>query len=253
VETIAFFNLKGGVGKTTSAVNIAWHAANEGIPTLLWDLDPQGAASWLLNTKAKEKTRPKKILSGKTPLGDLVRSTDYEKLDVIPSDFSLRHLDQQLASQSDQGKRNLIAKLVEPFSENYALVVLDCPPSFSLLTEQIFETADSLYVPIIPTHLSLRTFEQTRDFFKENKLKPKRLHAFFTMVDRRRSLHRVMISHPPKMLKNGLQTAIPYAAAVERMGDYRAPLPSFDSASPVSRAYAQLWRDIKATLTEFAA
>ncbi len=253
METIAFFNLKGGVGKTTSAVNIAWHAANEGIPTLLWDLDPQGAASWLLNTKAKEKTRPKKILSGKTPIGELVRSTDFENLDVIPSDFSLRHLDQQLATQSDQGKRNLIAKLVEPFGENYALVVLDCPPSFSLLTEQVFETADSLYIPIIPTHLSLRTFEQTRDFFKANKLKPKRLHAFFTMVDRRRSLHRVMLTHPPKMLKNGLATSIPYAAAVERMGDHRAPLPAFDSASPVSLAYAQLWRDIKATLKEFSA
>jgi cellulose biosynthesis protein BcsQ len=251
METIAFFNLKGGVGKTTSAVNIAWHAASEGIPTLLWDLDPQGAASWLLNSKAKSKTAPKKILNGKTPIGELVKSTDYPNLDIIPSDFSLRHLDQQLAQQNDQGKRNLISKLVEPFGESYALVILDCPPSFSVLTEQIFETADSLYLPIIPTHLSLRTFEQTRDFFKENNLKAKRLHAFFTMVDRRRSLHRVMLAHPPKMLKNSLETSIPYAAVVERMGDHRAPLPAFDKASPVSQAYAQLWQDIKTTLSEF--
>ncbi|KKK85180.1 hypothetical protein LCGC14_2775890, partial [marine sediment metagenome] len=69
METIAFFNLKGGVGKTTSAVNIAWHAANEGIPTLLWDLDPQGASSWLLKSKAKTKSDPKRFLSGKTPIG----------------------------------------------------------------------------------------------------------------------------------------------------------------------------------------
>lgn len=251
METIAFFNLKGGVGKTTSAVNIAWHAANEGIPTLLWDLDPQGAASWLLNSKAKSKTAPKKILNGKTPIGELVKSTDYPNLDIIPADFSLRHLDQLLGQQTEQGKQNQIAKLVEPFGENYALVVLDCPPSFSVLTEQIFETADSLYLPIIPTHLSLRTFEQTRDFFKEHKLKAKRLHAFFTMVDRRRSLHRIMLAHPPKMLKNGLETAIPYAAVVERMGDHRAPLPAFDKHSPVSRAYKQLWQDIKTTLSEF--
>lgn len=251
METIAFFNLKGGVGKTTSAVNIAWHAANEGIPTLLWDLDPQGAASWLLNSKAKAKTAPKKILNGKTPIGELVKSTDYPNLDIIPADFSFRHLDQQLAEHKELGRHNQIAKLVEPFGESYALVVLDCPPSFSVLTEQIFETADSLYLPIIPTHLSLRTFEQTRDFFKEHKLKAKRLHAFFTMVDRRRSLHRVMLAHPPKMLKNGLATAIPYAAVVERMGDHRAPLPVFDTHSPVSRAYKQLWQEIKATLSEF--
>lgn len=251
METIAFFNLKGGVGKTTSAVNIAWHAANEGIPTLLWDLDPQGAASWLLKSKAKGKARPKKILNGKTPIGDLVQASDYSNLDVIPADFSFRHLDKQLAEHSEQGKENLIAKLVEPFGESYALVVLDCPPSFSLLTEQIFETADSLYLPIIPTHLSLRTFEQTRDFFKEHKLKPKRLHAFFTMVDRRRSLHRVMLAHPPKMLKNGLNTFIPYAAIIEKMGDHQAPLPAFDKSSPVSKAYANLWQEIKGSLSEF--
>lgn len=251
METIAFFNLKGGVGKTTSAVNIAWLAAQEGIPTLLWDLDPQGAASWLLKSKASGKTRPKKILSGKTPIGDLVKSTDYDNLDIIPADFSMRHLDQQLAEQSEQGKDNLIAKLVKPFGESYALVVLDCPPSFSLLTEQIFDTADSLFVPIIPTHLSLRTYEQTREFFKEHKLKPKRLHAFFTMVDRRRSLHRVMLAHPPKSLKNNLTTPIPYAAVVERMGDYRSPLPAFDKTSPVSKAYAELWQEIKKTLAEF--
>ena len=112
METIAFFNLKGGVGKTTSAVNIAWHAADEGIPTLLWDLDPQGAATWLLNSKAKAKTAPKKILNGKMPIGELVKNTDYPNLDIIPADFSFRHLDQQLAQHSVRGKQNHIAKLV---------------------------------------------------------------------------------------------------------------------------------------------
>jgi chromosome partitioning protein len=251
LETIAFFNLKGGVGKTTSAVNIAWHAANEGIPTLIWDLDSQGASSWFLKTTAKNKVKPKHFLGGKTPIGELVQHTDFENLDIIPAGFAFRHIEQDLQDKSDQGKRNLIQKMIEPFGESYALIILDCPPSFSILTEQIFDTADSIYVPIIPTHLSLRTFEQTHEFFKENKLKPKRLHAFFTMVDRRRSLHRVMIEHPPSSLKHRLPTTIPYAAVVERMGDFRAPLPAFDSSSPVSLAYKQLWSDIKKTLSEF--
>jgi hypothetical protein len=60
-----------------------------------------------------------------------------------------------------------------------------------------------------------------------------------------------MLAHPPKMLKNGLSTAIPYAAIVERMGDQRAPLASFDTSSTVSRAYQQLWQEIKTTLSEF--
>ncbi|HEC74667.1 MAG TPA: ParA family protein [Methylophaga aminisulfidivorans] len=251
METIAFFNLKGGVGKTTSAVNIAWQAANEGIPTLLWDLDPQGASSWLFNRTVKSSAKPKKLVTGKSPIGDLVRNTDFENLDIIPADFSFRHIDQILLEQVERGKHNSIAKLVEPFSENYALMILDCPPSFSMLTEQIFATADSLFIPLIPSHLSLRTFEQTYEFFKEHKLKAKRLHGFFNMVDKRRSLHRVMLAHPPKILKNGLKTAIPYAAIVEKMGDLRQPLPAFDKTSRVSKAYDNLWYEIKQTLSEF--
>lgn len=249
MEKIAFFNLKGGVGKTTSAVNIAWHAANEGIPTLLWDLDPQGAASWLLQRTAKAKSEPKKVLAGKTAIGELVKSTDYPNLDIIPADFSFRQLDVLLAGMDN--KANPLEKLLAPFSEQYALVILDCPPSFSHLSEQIFDTVDSLYMPLIPTHLSLRTFEQTRDFFKAHNLKPKRLHAFFNMVDRRRSIHRIMLAHPPKILKHGLATAIPYAAVVERMGDFRAPLPAFAANTLVGKAYQQLWLDIKATLDNY--
>lgn len=246
MQIIAFFNLKGGVGKTTSAVNIAWQAANQGIPTLLWDLDPQGAASWLLQRKSKPKAEARKLLSGKTPIGELVKSTDYPSLDIIPADFSFRQMDLDLAKAGDNKQQ--LAKLLAPFGERYSLIVLDCPPSFSELTEQMFAAADAIYVPIIPSHLSMRTFEQTRDFFKENNLKPKRLHAFFTMADRRRSLHRVMLAHPPKMLKHGLQTAIPYAAVVEKMGEFRAPLAAFAENSIVNKAYQSLWEEIKLTL-----
>jgi cellulose biosynthesis protein BcsQ len=248
MEIIAFFNLKGGVGKTTSAVNVAWQAANEGIPTLLWDLDPQGASSWLLKNKSGKKATAKRILTGKTPIGELVQATDYNALDIIPADFSYRHIDHHLMEK----EADFFQKLIAPFSEQYALIILDCAPNFSLMTEQVFDAADSLYVPIIPSYLSLRTFEQTREFFKENKLKPKRLHGFFTMVDRRRSLHRVMMQHPPKSLKNSLKTVIPYAAVVERMGEKRAPLLAYDKHSAVSKAYVNLWHEIKQTLTEFS-
>jgi cellulose biosynthesis protein BcsQ len=247
MEIIAFFNLKGGVGKTTSAVNIAWQAANEGIPTLLWDLDPQGASSWILKSKSDKKAQAKRILSGKTPVGELVQGTDYFNLDIIPADFSYRHIDHHLVEKD----ADFFQKLIAPFSEQYSLIVLDCAPNFSLMTEQVFDTADSLYVPIIPSYLSLRTFEQTRDFFKQHNLKPKRLHGFFNMVDMRRSIHRVMLQHPPKTLKNSLKTAIPYAAVVERMGERRAPLLTYDKYSPVSKAYVNLWREIKLTLSEF--
>ena len=251
METIAFYNLKGGVGKTTSAVNIAWQAASEGVATLIWDLDPQGAASWLLNSQQKSLA-PKKLLTGKTPISTLVKSTDYANLDMIAADLSMRHFDTLLSQQQEKGRDDLIRQLVAPFAEQYQLIVLDCPPSFSLLSEQIFKTADALFVPLVPTPLSLRTFEQTRDFFKENQLKAKRLHGFFNMVDRRRTLHRVILTHPPKSLKNRLETVLPYSAMVEKMGEYRAPLGCFAGKSPLALAYQHMWHEMRALLGEFS-
>lgn len=251
METIAFYNLKGGVGKTTTAVNIAWQAASEGVATLLWDLDPQGAASWLLNSQQKSLA-PKKLLTGKTPIGKLVKSTDYANLDMIAADLSMRHFDALLAQQQEKGRDDLIRQLVAPFAEQYQLIVLDCPPSFSLLSEQIFKTADALFVPLVPTPLSLRTFEQTRDFFKEHQLKAKRLHGFFNMVDRRRTMHRVMLAHPPKILKNRLETVLPYSAMVEKMGEYRAPLGCFAANTLIAKSYQQMWHEMRALLSEFS-
>lgn len=247
MQTIAFFNLKGGVGKTTSAVNIAALAAAEGIPTLLWDLDPQGAAGFLLGESADQKTQPKKLLKGKKPIGELIINSAYPNLDVIPADFSMRHLDHYLADY--EGKKNPLRALAAPLSEQYSLLVIDCPPSFSNLSEQMFDCADELFIPLIPTKLSLRTFETTRDFFKANdELRAKHLHAFFSMVDRRRALHRAILAHPPSMLKHRLQTAIPYAADVEKMSEKQAPLGTYASRSPAWHAYQGLWLEIKTLL-----
>lgn len=243
MQTIAFFNLKGGVGKTTSAVNIATLAAAEGIPTLLWDLDPQGAAGFLLGESADQKTKPKKLIRGKKPIGELVQNTAYANLDIIPADFSLRHLDQHLSEH--RGTNNPLKSLVAPLAEQYQLLIIDCPPSFSTLSEQIFECADELFIPLIPSQLSLRTFESIRDFFKaDDELRARHLHGFFNMVDRRRGLHRAILAHPPTMLKHRLETAIPYAADVEKMSEKQLPLGAYAPRGPASLAYQALWREI---------
>lgn len=247
MQTIAFFNLKGGVGKTTSAVNIAALAAAEGIPTVLWDLDPQGAAGFMLGESAVEKTRPKKLIKGKKPIGELIINSSYPNLDVIPADFSMRHLDHYLADFED--KKNPLQKLVAPLGEKYSLLVIDCPPSFSTLSEQVFDCANELFIPVIPSKLSLRTFETTRDFFRtSDELRARHLHAFFNMVDRRRALHRAIIAHPPSMLKHRLGTAIPYAADVEKMSEKQAPLGTYSARNPAWQAYQALWLEIKTLL-----
>ena len=97
MRTIAFYSLKGGVGKTAAAVNIAYLASQAGYPTLLWDLDPQGASSWYLAGADEVKGHKlSHLLKGKTPIADFIHQSEYENLDFIPSHTSFRNLDVKL-------------------------------------------------------------------------------------------------------------------------------------------------------------
>ncbi len=135
MKIVAFYSLKGGVGKTAAAVNTAWLAGSEGVSTLLWDLDAQGAATWYLGVDPGLQKGARKVLRGKSPLGRERRSTAYEHLDVLPSDFEFREMDRLLDKNADS-KRHL-GDLLEPFSESDALVVLDCPPGLGTLSDQV--------------------------------------------------------------------------------------------------------------------
>lgn len=242
MKTIAFYNLKGGVGKTSAAVNIAYLAAESGLKTLFWDLDPQGSGGWYLAPEESGDTRIKKLIKGKLPVGELVVRTSYPKLDLIPADLSYRDVDLAIERHADGDQ--VLSRLISPFGEDYSLVVLDCPPSLSHLAEQVFAAANAIFIPVIPTHLSLRTFEQTREFMKEKRLGHKRLYPFFSLVDRRRKLHREMLENPPGSLRRLLKAEIPYASMVERMGEFGQPLPVFAKSDAATQAYRALWDEI---------
>src|ERR1700743_3733195 len=86
----ATYNIKGGVGKTTAAVNLAYLAAEEGLRTVLWDLDPQGAASFMFRVKPRVKGGGKALIAGTRTLDEAIKGTDYDNLDLIPADFTYR-------------------------------------------------------------------------------------------------------------------------------------------------------------------
>ena len=93
---LASYNIKGGVGKTSAAVNLAYLAAREGASTLLWDLDPQGASTYLLRVKPKVKGGGRRLVHGETDAEARIKGTDYDRLDLLPADFSYRHMDLHL-------------------------------------------------------------------------------------------------------------------------------------------------------------
>ena len=158
MKVLATYSIKGGVGKTTTAVNLAYEAGRAGVRVLVWDLDPQGAATYLLRVRPKVRGGSRKLVSAKGALADHVRGTDLDAVHVLPADFSLRHLDVHLEGTQEPTRR--IATLLDPVRDHYDLAILDCPPSISLASESVFGAADTLLVPVVPATLASRTLGQ---------------------------------------------------------------------------------------------
>lgn len=240
MKTWALYSLKGGVGKTAAAVNLAWEAAGAGRRVLLWDLDPQGAASFYLRADDERALPAKKLVAGKIPLGRHVRPSRYARLDVLPADFSFRHMDALLRAAS--GSKKVLPRLIEPFSERYHLVILDCPPGVGTLAAGILRAANTVLIPVVPTPLSLRAVDQIRAFADREGVPGKRLRPFFSLVDRRKRMHREWLDNPPKTMKGAPDAWIAYNAEVERMGEARAPLGAYAPRSFAAAQVHRLWQ-----------
>jgi len=246
VKILATYNIKGGVGKTASAVNLAWMAARDGIPTLVWDLDPQAAATFYFRIKPKVRGGGKGLVRGKHELEELIKGTDFANLDLLPADFSYRNLDLLLDEKKKPTRQ--LRKLLKPLAAEYGCIILDCPPSISLVSEAVFHAADALLVPVIPTPLSLRTLQQLMRFRADQGLDKLHILPFFSMVDRRRKLHQEIVSELPREYPHMLVSEIPYASDVERMGVHRAPLACYAGNSRAVQAYAALWMEVRARI-----
>jgi chromosome partitioning protein len=242
VKVLASYSIKGGVGKTTAAVNLAWLAASEGRRVLLWDLDPQGGATYLLRVKPKVKGGGAALVRGRRELADAAKASDFDNLDLVPSDFSYRHLDLLLDAQKRPTRR--LERLLRDVEDEYDVVVLDCPPSVSLVSENIVRAADLLLVPLLPAPLSVRTLDQLDAFVAGVKGRSPGVLAYFSMVDRRRKLHRDVVAELSGERIGLTRTAVPVASAVEQMGVRRAPLVSWSPSSPAGTAFAALWQDV---------
>jgi chromosome partitioning protein len=242
MKVLASYSIKGGVGKTTAAVNVAALAAKEGRRVLLWDLDPQGGTTYLLRVRAKVKGGGRSLVHQPLNFVDAVKASDFDNLDLLPSDFSYRHLDLVLDGQRKPTR--MIGQLLAGLSSDYDVVILDCPPSASLVTENVVRAADLLLVPLLPTPLSVRTMDQLDSVLTTAKGNPPAVLAFLSMVDRRRRLHRRLVDELPRELPDLVDVVIPVASAVEQMSVRRAPLVTWSPANPVSRAFAQLWQAV---------
>lgn len=238
---IALYNLKGGVGKTASCVNFSYLAAKEGYKTLLWDIDPQGATSFYFNAKPKSHPGIKKLVSKDANLEAAVMATDYEFLDIIAADNSAKSFD--IMVDEMRGSKNRLKSILKQFDGEYDFVFIDCPPGFSALSENIFSASDIVLMPVIPTTLSVRTYNMVKDYFKEKDIDPAKMMCFFTMTDLRKNMHHEIMTQLFKD-KRFFGNYIPYLSDVEKMGIYKKPIEEFARSGDAAKAYRDLWTEI---------
>lgn len=246
MKVLACYNIKGGVGKTATAVNLAWLSARDGFRTLVWDLDPQGASSFYFRIRAEVPNGASGLMRGALNLIQAIKGTDYDNLDLIPADFSYRNMD--LLLDGEERSRRRLKKLLKPLDDEYDYVFLDCPPGITLLSENVFAASDALLVPTIPTTLSLRTLDQLLRFCRKEGLDDFGILPFFTMVDVRKSLHRRIVEELPQKIPGMLTGYIPYASDVEQMGVHRSAVGGYAAHGRSARAYEELWWEIRTRL-----
>lgn len=234
MATIAIFSSKGGVGKTTLSVNLAWCAAvRSKRRTALWDLDPQAASTWILGREpAGDQARA--LFTKDVDVADAPRATAIPNLDLIGSDASLRTLDLVL---HELGKRRRLERLIDRIGD-YDHVLLDCPPGLTETSEQVIRAADLIVIPVIPSPLSHRAAQDVLQHLG-GKVPVLPVHM---MVDRRRRLHADALAAHPEW------PVVPMASAVESMAEQRAPLGTYAPRSPATAAFAQVWTTIERRL-----
>jgi chromosome partitioning protein len=247
VRVVALTSIKGGVGKTTAAVMLAHLAASQGDSTLLWDLDPQGSATYILGVGRRVQGGSRRLFSSAKPgevLAESIVETEFENLDLVPADFSLRAADLALAEQ--RRPRRAVRRLVEHVADDYDYLFIDCPPGIGLSIDSALRAADLAIVPVVPAVLPMRCYDQLTAYMAGDKrLRTVRTAAFMSMVDRRKKTHAEMSGHLPRERDDVLTAVIPSAADVERMAEYREPVLVYAPDSPAAQAFADLWVEVQ--------
>ena len=241
MKTVATYSIKGGVGKTTTAANLAWAAAQTGQRTLLVDLDPQGASSFYFRVRPRKGQKVKALLKGGASLLEGIRASDHDGLDLLPAHLSYRHMDVLLDGMKKS--RSRLKQALQAAEDDYDLIVLDAPPNITLLSENLFDAADLILVPVIPTPLSERTWNQLLGFFREHGLPREKLRPFFSMAQPRSRIHKQTMLR----LREGerfLDVVVPQSADIERMAERREPVLVYAPTREAAKACRDLCAEV---------
>jgi len=247
-KTIALSNQKGGVGKTTSAVNIAAFLAITETPTLLIDMDPQANASIGVGVDSQSKNKSiYDVLINKKNISDCIRKTEIEYLDIIPSSANLAGAEIELVSMFT--RESILKEALKNIYGKYKYIIIDSPPSLGLLTVNIFTAVDSLIIPIQCEYYALEGLSQLLNTVRliQNNLN-KKLEiegVLITMYDSRLNLSSQVVNEVKQYFGEKVyKTLIHRNVKLSESPSFGKPIMLYDASSTGSQNYMNLVSEI---------
>ena len=253
-RTIVIANQKGGVGKTTTAINLGDALARRGNKVLLIDCDPQANATAGLGISVGDRPSTYDLLLGDASLSDVTMPTGFDRLSIVPATSDLAGAEVELTAVMARESR--MKRALEGGIEAYDIVIIDCPPSVGLLTINALTAADEVIVPVQCEYLALEglgQFTSTLELVRRNLNQKLRMRGpLLTMFDRRTTLSQQVADEVRNHFPDTFQTVIARSVRLGEAPSHGLPIHAYDPRSPASAAYDALAEEVLGTVTTVA-
>ena len=246
-KVISVANQKGGVGKTTTAVNLSTLLAKRGKKVLLIDTDPQGNATSGLGVTKEVELSVYDILVGETSFEETVQETAIKNLKVCPSNISLAGAEVELVSMMSRERR--LKEKLDAVKDKYDFIIIDCPPSLGLVTLNAFTASDSVLIPVQCEYFALEGLGQllnTVNLVKKHLNKNLEIEgALLTMYDMRTNLSNQVVKEVKKYFEDKVyKTVIPRNVRLSEAPSYGMPISIYDPKSKGAKAYEKFAKEL---------